>query len=386
MASQDSFGAKGTLEVGDQSYQIYRLSAVTGDGLDVGRPAVLPEGPAGEPPPHRGRRRHHRRRHQALAGWDAGGGARQGDPVHAGARDHAGLHRRAVHRRPGHHARGDGRPRRRRHQDQPAGPGRAGHRPLRDRRRLRHARGVRAQRRDRVPAQPGALPVPALGPGRLRRLQGRAPRHRHRPPGQHRAPRPGHLHPRDRRRAHGVPRHLRRHRLPHHDGQRHRRGRLGRRRHRGRGRDARPAGQHADPARGRLQALRRAARGLDRHRPRAHDHRDAAPARRGRQVRRVLRRGRDGTPGREPRDDRQHEPGVRLDHRGLPDRPADHRVPRASPDAPTTSSRWSRLTPRSRASGTTRPPSPATASGSSSTCRPSSPRWPARSGRRTGSR
>ena len=35
MASQDSFGAKGTLEVGDQSYQIYRLSAVAGDGLDV---------------------------------------------------------------------------------------------------------------------------------------------------------------------------------------------------------------------------------------------------------------------------------------------------------------------------------------------------------------
>src|SRR3954453_6357279 len=35
MASQDSFGAKGTLEVGDQSYEIYRLSAVTGDGLDV---------------------------------------------------------------------------------------------------------------------------------------------------------------------------------------------------------------------------------------------------------------------------------------------------------------------------------------------------------------
>ena len=35
MASQDSFGAKGTLEVGDQSYQIYRLSAVTGDGVDI---------------------------------------------------------------------------------------------------------------------------------------------------------------------------------------------------------------------------------------------------------------------------------------------------------------------------------------------------------------
>jgi aconitate hydratase len=35
MASKDSFGAKGPLEVGDQSYQIYRLSAVTGDGLDI---------------------------------------------------------------------------------------------------------------------------------------------------------------------------------------------------------------------------------------------------------------------------------------------------------------------------------------------------------------
>ena len=35
MASQDSFNALGTLEVGDQSYQIYRLSAVTGEGLDV---------------------------------------------------------------------------------------------------------------------------------------------------------------------------------------------------------------------------------------------------------------------------------------------------------------------------------------------------------------
>ena len=228
---------------------------------------------------------------RALAGWDADAEPEQGDPVHAGAGDHAGLHRRAVRRRPGHHARGDGRPRRRPDQDQPARPGRAGHRPLGDRRRLRHAGGVRAQRRDRVRAQQGALPVPALGPGRLRRLQGRPARHRHRAPGQHRAPRP-----RGRSPAtvdgelHGLPRHLRRHRLAHHDGQRHRRGRLGRRRHRGRGRDARPAGVDADPARGRLQADRRAARGRHRHRPGADDHRDAAQARRGRQVRRVLRR------------------------------------------------------------------------------------------------
>jgi aconitate hydratase len=35
MASVDSFGAKGTLSVGDNDYEIFRLSAVTGDGLDV---------------------------------------------------------------------------------------------------------------------------------------------------------------------------------------------------------------------------------------------------------------------------------------------------------------------------------------------------------------
>ena len=51
-----------------------------------------------------------------------------------------------------------------------------------------------------------------------------------------------------------------RHRLAHHDDQRPRRAGLGRRRHRGRGGDARPAGHDADPAGGRLQADRQAAR------------------------------------------------------------------------------------------------------------------------------
>ena len=49
------------------------------------------------------------------------------------------------------------------------------------------------QRRDRVRPQPGALPVPPLGPDRLRRLQGGPAGHRHRAPGQHRAPGPGDL-------------------------------------------------------------------------------------------------------------------------------------------------------------------------------------------------
>ncbi|HEX4470921.1 MAG TPA: aconitate hydratase AcnA [Nocardioides sp.] len=42
MASKDSFGAKGALEVGDLSYQIYRLSSVEGDGLAADAVASLP--------------------------------------------------------------------------------------------------------------------------------------------------------------------------------------------------------------------------------------------------------------------------------------------------------------------------------------------------------
>ena len=45
------------------------------------------------------------------------------------------------------------------------------------------------QRRARVRAQPRALRVPALGPGRVRQLRGRPAGHRHRPPGQPRVPR-----------------------------------------------------------------------------------------------------------------------------------------------------------------------------------------------------
>ena len=35
MSSVDSFGAKGTLEVGDKSYEIYRLSSVADEGLET---------------------------------------------------------------------------------------------------------------------------------------------------------------------------------------------------------------------------------------------------------------------------------------------------------------------------------------------------------------
>ena len=95
----------------------------------------------------------------------------------------------------------------------------------------------------------------------------RAARHRHLPPGQSRISRPDGV---DRqgeddggRRRHlrgRLSRHARRHRFAHHHGQRPRRARLGRRRHRGRSRDARPADLDADPGSHRLQADRQAAR------------------------------------------------------------------------------------------------------------------------------
>ena len=139
MASQDSFGAKSTLDVDGTSYEIFRLDAVTGEGLDVDALPVQPQGAAGEPAAHRGRRRHHRRRHPGARRL----GRRPPSPTRRSSsrparvimQDFTGV---PVRRRPGHHARGDGRPRRRPDQDQPARAGRAGHRPLRDRRRLRH--------------------------------------------------------------------------------------------------------------------------------------------------------------------------------------------------------------------------------------------------------
>ena len=86
-----------------------------------------------------------------------------------------------------------------------------------------------------------------------------------------------------------VPGHARRHRLAHDDGQRARRRGLGRRRHRGRGRDARPADLDAHSGSRRLPPDRPAARRRDGDRPRADDHRAAPQVRRRRQVRRVLR-------------------------------------------------------------------------------------------------
>ena len=113
---------------------------------------------------------------EALLAWDPKAAAASRDRLHAGARDHAGLHRRAVHRRSGGHARGHRAARRRSAARQSARARRAGHRSLGAGRRVRRRRFAQAQQRDRVQPQRRALHVPALGPDRVQQLQGGAAR------------------------------------------------------------------------------------------------------------------------------------------------------------------------------------------------------------------
>ena len=126
---------------------------------------------------------------EALAALERQGERREGNLVHAGARAAAGLHRRAVRGGSRRDARRDGRARWQSGSHQPAAARRAGDRSLGPGRLLRPRRRLRPQRRARVHAQPRALCVSALGPARVPQLRGRAARHGHRPPGQHRAPR-----------------------------------------------------------------------------------------------------------------------------------------------------------------------------------------------------
>ena len=163
-----------------------------------------------------------------------------------------------------------------------------------------------------------------MGHAGLRHLQGGASGHRHRASGEPGVPRPWRPHRRGRR---VLSRHAGGHRLAHNDDQRTGRRRLGRRRHRGGGGHAGPAGLFPHPRCRRGAPDRRTARG--RHRDRLGAHADAAPARgegRG-QVCRVLRTGRRGAAGRRPRDHREYGAGIRRDHGLLPDRRRMHLLP-----------------------------------------------------------
>ena len=227
MTNPNSFDARAQLSVGDT---LLRDLPAGRAAVEVRRraPAVLAEDPAREPAAQRGRRDDRRQGHRGAGHLERGRRALQGDRLHPGARRHAGLHRGSRDRRSGGDARrhdGDGR---RPEQDQPARARRAGHRPLRPGGRLRHPAVLPAQRRSRVRAQRGALRLPALGPGRLSQLPGRAAGHRDRPPGQPRVPGPRGV--RRRRAQPRLPRHAGRDRFAHDDDQRPRRARLGGRR------------------------------------------------------------------------------------------------------------------------------------------------------------
>ena len=128
--------------------------------------------------------------------------------------------------------------------------------------------------------------------------------------------------------------HAGRHRFPHHHGQRPGGARLGRRRHRGGSGHAGPA-LFDGAARGdRGEAHRQAQGRRHRDRSRAHRHPDAAQARRGRQVRRVLRPRPRQSLDRGPRHHRQHVAGIRRDLRLLPGRRRHAAVSCAIPAAP----------------------------------------------------
>ena len=183
------------------------------------------------------------------------GGALARDRVHTRPRHPPGLHGRSGDRRPRRDAARDARPRWRRRAYESATPVRACDRPLRPGRRVREPDGDRDQYGPRVRAQRRALRVPPLGAAGVRQPQGRPAQHGDRPPGQPRVPRP-------RRRGQGrpgVPGHAPRHGLTHDDDQRPGGARLGRRRDRGGGRNARRVGLDAGPAGRRLPAERSAA-------------------------------------------------------------------------------------------------------------------------------
>ena len=264
---------------------------------------------------------------KAVAGWLDRGALRQGGAVQARAHPAAGFHRRPRGGRSGGDARRDHPSRRRSEEGEPTGAGRSGDRPLRADRCLRPSRRAGEERRNRVRAQRRALQVPALGPGGLRQLPRGAAGHRHLPSGEPGVSRPVRVDRRGGRQDDRLSRHAVRHRQPHHDGQRSRHPRLGRRRHRGGGGDAGPADRHADPRRDRLPPDRQAAGGRHRHRSGADGDADAPPQGRGGQIRRILRAraGRTG-PGR-PRHRRQHGAGVWRDLRLLPGRQGRARLP-----------------------------------------------------------
>ena len=319
----NSFGSRATLRAGETDHVIYRLDAVKGTGSLPFSLKVLLENllrnedgrqvTAG--PGHRPRAVGSRRR----AGTEI-----QFTPARVILQDLTGVPRWstwprcvtrcAARRRPG--------------QDQPADPGRAGHRPLGGRGRVRPPGRLRPSTstwsssatgsataflrwgqqafRQFTVVPPGTGIVHQVNLEYLARVVDDAATARAYPDT-----------------CVGTDSHTT-------DGQRARRAGLGRRRHRGRGGHARPADQHADPAGGRASQLTGEL-------PDGTTATDLVLT-----ITEMLRAhgvvgkfvefygdGVAAVPLAEPGDDRQHEPGVRLHLRDLPDRRGDADLPAA---------------------------------------------------------
>ena len=126
---------------------------------------------------------------RALANWQPNAERHGGNPVHCGAHRVAGFHRRAIAGGFGGHAFRRGAAGQESENHRAAGAGGFGGGPLGAGGRERLAGCLRAQPRNRIPAQPRALSISQMGHAGLRHLQGRAARHRHRPSGQSGIPR-----------------------------------------------------------------------------------------------------------------------------------------------------------------------------------------------------
>ena len=152
--------------------------------------AHVAEDTAGEPAQIRGRDHGYPGRHRRAGQLGRQPAFGSGDRLPPGPGADAGLHRRAGGGRPRRHAQRRAGGGARAGNRQSALPGGSRHRPLGDGRPLRQRPGVRGQRRVGDGTQRGTLPVPALGPDRLRQLPRRAAGHGDLPPGQSRIPGP----------------------------------------------------------------------------------------------------------------------------------------------------------------------------------------------------
>ena len=180
------FGARGTLEVGDKSYEIFRINTVKGTDRLPYSLKVLAENLL-------------RTEDGANITTEHIEGSRQlgpqcrsehRNPVHARTRPHAGLHRRAVRRRPRHHARGRGRPRRRPERINPLSPAEMviDHSVILD----VFGRADAFEKNVELEYERNSERYQFLrwGQGAFDDFKGRPAGYRHRPPGQPRVPRP----------------------------------------------------------------------------------------------------------------------------------------------------------------------------------------------------